>query len=49
MTCYSVPKASKGKEPHGRCQAASANWQPSLVTLRSGDKVMRGRAQVQQI
>lgn len=49
MTCYSVPKASKGKESHGRRQEASVNWQPSLVTLRSGDKVMRGRAQVQQI
>jgi len=46
MTCCLVPRASKGKRPHGRCQMASAMWQSSPVTLRSGDKAMRGWARV---
>jgi hypothetical protein len=49
MTCRLVPQASKGKKPQERCQMVSAIRQPSLVKLRSGDKAMRGWAQVQWI
>jgi hypothetical protein len=48
-TCRPVPQASKGKKPQERCQKASARRRPSLVKLRSGDKAMRGWAQVQRI
>jgi hypothetical protein len=49
MTCRPVPQASKWKKPQERCQKASAGRRPSLVKLRSGDKAMRGWAQVQRI
>jgi hypothetical protein len=49
MTCCPVPQASKGKKPQERCQKASAGRRPSSVKLRSGDKAMRGWAQVQRI
>lgn len=48
-TCRFVPQASKGKKPQERCQTASVGWRPSSVKLRSGDKAMRGWAQVQRI
>jgi hypothetical protein len=49
MTCRPDPQASKGKKPQERCQKASAGRRPSSVKLRSGDKAMRGWAQVQRI
>jgi hypothetical protein len=49
MTCCPVPEASKGKKPHGSCQMASVIRRPSPVTLRSGDKAMRGWARVLRI
>jgi hypothetical protein len=49
MTCRPVPDASKGKKPQERCRKASAGRQPPPVKLRSGDKAMRGWAQVQWI
>jgi hypothetical protein len=42
MTCRDESEASKGNKPHERCCVGVPTQRSSQVTLRRGDKAMRG-------